>query len=99
MAKFTIFVRFRIGPGQMAAFLPLMIENAETSRRDEPGCERFDVVQPQNDRDTILLYEIYSDRAAFDAHCVSPHFKRFDAATRSMVAEKEVTVLDLLAEP
>lgn len=99
MAKFTILVRFRIADGQMQAFLPLMIENAEASRRDEPGCERFDVVQPQGDRDTILLYEIYTDRAAFDAHCASPHFKHFDTATRSMVAEKEVTVLDLLAEP
>lgn len=99
MAKFTILVRFRIADGEMASFLPLMIDNAEASRRDEPGCERFDVLQPQADRDTILLYEIYTDRAAFDAHCTSPHFKHFDAATKTMVAEKEVTVLDLLAEP
>ncbi|WP_353183192.1 putative quinol monooxygenase [Bosea sp. (in: a-proteobacteria)] len=99
MAKFTILVRFRIGPGQMPAFLPLMLENAEASRRDEPGCERFDVLQPQGQPDAILLYEIYTDRAAFDAHCASPHFKAFDGATQSMVVEKEVTVLDLLAEP
>lgn len=99
MAQFTILVRFRIADGQMASFLPLMIENAEASRRDEPGCQRFDVLQPETDRDGILLYEIYRDRAAFDAHCASPHFKHFDAATKSMVAEKEVTVLDLLAEP
>lgn len=99
MTKFTILVRFRIKPGQMPAFLPLMLENAQASRRDEPGCERFDVLRPQDDRDAILLYEIYADRAAFDAHCASPHFKHFDSATRSMVAEKQVTVLDLLAEP
>lgn len=99
MAKFTILVRFRIGSGRMPAFLPLMLENAEASRRDEPGCERFDVLQPQGDPDTVLLYEIYTDRAAFDAHCVSPHFKRFDAEAKEMVVEKEVTVLELLAEP
>lgn len=99
MAKFTILVRFRIASGRMPAFLPLMLENAQASRRDEPGCERFDVLERHDDRDTILLYEIYTDRAAFDAHCASPHFKRFDAATKDMVAEKEVTVLDLLVEP
>ncbi|CAH1690490.1 Quinol monooxygenase YgiN [Hyphomicrobiales bacterium] len=99
MAKFTILVRFRITDGRMSAFLPLMIENAEASRRDEPGCERFDVLQPDGAKDMVLLYEIYSDRAAFDAHCASPHFKHFDVSTKSMVAEKEVTVLDLLAEP
>ena len=99
MAQFTILVRFRIADGQLATFLPLMIENAQASRREEPGCERFDVLQPGDEKDCILLYEIYRDRAAFDAHCVSPHFKRFDAATKSMVAEKQVTVLQLLAEP
>ena len=99
MAQFTILVRFRIADGQLAAFLPLMIENAQASRREEPGCERFDVLQPEDEKDCILLYEIYRDRAAFDAHCVSPHFKSFDAATKSMVAEKQVTVLQLLAEP
>jgi autoinducer 2-degrading protein len=99
MAKFTILVRFRIGDGHMADFLPLIMENAGASRRDEPGCERFDVLQPNGEKDCILLYEIYRDRAAFDAHCLSPHFKRFDAASKAMVAEKQVTVLDLLAEP
>lgn len=94
---FIILVRFRVAEGKMEDFLPLMIENANASLRDEPGCERFDVLQPEDAKDCILLYEIYRDRAAFDDHCVSPHFKRFDTAIRPMVAEKHVTVLDLLA--
>ncbi|SEG68552.1 putative quinol monooxygenase [Bosea lathyri] len=98
MARFTILVRFRVFDGQMAIFLPLMIENAEASRRDEPGCERFDVLRPDDQPDCILLYEIYRDRAAFDEHCASAHFQRFDSATKALVAEKQVTVLDLLAE-
>lgn len=98
MARYTILVRFRIANGQMASFMPLMIENAEASRRDEPGCERFDVLQPADEKDSILLYEIYRDRAAFDEHCTSAHFKRFDAAAKALIAEKQVTVLDLLAE-
>jgi len=97
MAQFPILVRFTIADGKMADFLPLMIENAEASLRDEPGCERFDVLRPAQEKDCILLYEIYRDRAAFEEHCVSAHFKRFDAATKAMIAEKQVTVLDLLA--
>jgi quinol monooxygenase YgiN len=98
MARFTILVRFRIADGNMATFMPLMIENAEASRREEPGCERFDVLRPGDEKDCILLYEIYRDRAAFDEHCASAHFKHFDAATKNLIAEKQVTVLDLLAE-
>lgn len=97
MARFTILVRFRIADGHMATFMPLMIENAEASQREEPGCERFDVLQPADERDCILLYEIYRDRAAFDEHCASAHFKHFDAATKTLIVEKQVTVLDLLA--
>ncbi len=98
MARFTILVRFRIVDGHMATFLPLITENAEASRRDEPGCERFDVLRPDEQPDCILLYEIYRDRAAFAEHCASVHFKRFDAATKTLVAEKQVTILDLVRE-
>ena len=98
MARFTILVRFRIADRHMPSFMPLMIENAAASRREEPGCERFDVLQPDDEKDCVLLYEIYRDRAAFDAHCASAHFKHFDAATKAMITDKQVTVLDLLVE-
>lgn len=97
--RFTILVSFDIVQGGLDAFLPLMRENAEASRREEPGCERFDVLAVPGESGRILLYEIYRDRAAFDAHCASAHFKRFDAATAHLVAAKSVTVLDLLAAP
>ena len=38
----------------------------------------------------VLLYEIYTDRAAFDAHLASPHFLAFDTATRDIVTKKTV---------
>lgn len=97
--RFTIIVTFDMPEANLAAFLPLMLENAETSRRVEPGCERFDVLRVPALPGRIVLYEIYRDRAAFDAHCMSDHFKRFDAATTHLVTAKEVTVLDLLAQP
>lgn len=98
MSRFSILVRFGIAEENMAAFLPLMLENAAASLRDEPGCERFDVLRPKGEADSILLYEIYTDKQAFDAHLASPHFARFDAATTHLVQEKQVTVLELLAE-
>lgn len=95
MSKFTILVQFVIAPGEMGAFLPLMLTNARTSLREEEGCERFDVLQPEGEPDRIVLYEIYRDRAAFDVHAASAHFKEFDAATKDLVRSKVVTVLNL----
>ena len=54
-----------------------MLENAQGSVNDEPGCLRFDVVQDANDENRIWLYEVYKDEAAFQAHTQTPHFIKF----------------------
>jgi quinol monooxygenase YgiN len=40
-----------------------------------------------------VLYEIYDDAVAFDAHLRSDHYARFAAATEHMVTMKTVTRL------
>ncbi|MCV2888793.1 antibiotic biosynthesis monooxygenase [Ruegeria sp. XHP0148] len=84
---FAVTVSFRIHPERMAAFLPLMIENARASRDLEPGCRQFDICR---DGGEIFLYEIYDDRRAFDAHLASAHYRTFDVAVADMVVEKTV---------
>jgi quinol monooxygenase YgiN len=49
---------------------------AEDSRRD-PGHVRFDVVQQTNRPNHFTVVEAWRDRAAFDAHGMAPHVKRF----------------------
>jgi quinol monooxygenase YgiN len=88
---FAVVVTFTLSPGQMADFLPLMIENAQTSLRDEEGCHQFDVATDPDKPEEIFLYEIYSDAEAFAQHLATAHFKRFDAATREMIAAKSIT--------
>lgn len=90
---YAVTVTFDIEPGQIGAFLPLMLDNARASRRDEPGCQQFDVCQEGN---RVFLYEIYDDRAAFEAHMRTRHFKAFDAAVADMVAAKEVAVFGVV---
>lgn len=89
---YALCVTFRLHPGRLADFLPLMVENARTSRAGERGCRAFDVAVPEAAPDKVVLWEVYDDRAAFDAHLASAHFKAFDAATTAMVASKAVEV-------
>ena len=98
MSPFVIVVEFRIHPGKMTAFRRLMDENARTSCRDEPGCRRFDVLGSPKDPDFILLYEIYDDRAAFDAHVKTGHFLSFNSESAPLVANKVVKEFDLVCE-
>jgi len=60
--------------------------------RDEPGCRQFDVVTPVGSVDRVVLYEIYDDAAAFEAHKRTRHFAVFDGGSASLVAEKVVTL-------
>ena len=87
---YAVVVTFQIKQGQMPAFLPLMQENAATSRTQEAGCHRFDVCTDPERPDEVFLYELYSDRTAFDAHLGSAHFKNFDAKVAPMIGTKDV---------
>lgn len=87
---FAVTVTFQIAHNRMAAFMPLMIENAQTSLAREAGCHRFDVATDPARPNEVFLYELYEDRAAFDAHMQTEHFLQFDRASADMVEGKEV---------
>lgn len=91
---FAITVTFDLAAGQRDRFLDLVRKNAATSVEVEPGCHRFDVLVPEED-DRVVLYEIYADRAAFDAHVATDHFKTFDRETKDLVKAKTVTAFAL----
>lgn len=95
---YAVCVTFTTHPGRMAAFLPLMRAQAETSLAREPGCHRFDICTAADAPDTLFLYELYSCRAAFDAHLASAHFRAFDASVAGLVAAKEVRLFDTVLE-
>ncbi len=88
---YAVTVTFHIRPARMEEFLALMTTNARTSRENEPGCLQFDICRSDN---RVFLYELYDDRAAFDAHLASTHFKAFDAAVAEMIEDKQVAVFD-----
>ena len=87
---YVVTVEFTIDPAQFEQFLPLMLDNARRSREDEPGCRQFDVSVDDAQPGFVFLYELYDDRAAFDAHLASPHFVSFAAATQAMVTDRVI---------
>ena len=91
--RYAITVRFALHEAARERFLALIEQNAATSVREEPGCLQFDVLTPLAGPDSksyVLLYEIYTDRAALDAHVKTQHFQAFDVASRDLVARKDV---------
>jgi quinol monooxygenase YgiN len=46
------------------------------------------VVRPEGESDAVVFYEVYDDRAAFDAHLGTPHLARFREAFPLLVVEQ-----------
>lgn len=91
---FVVCVSFKINPAKAETFRELMLRQAQNSLSLEEGCLRFDVCDNVQSPDTVFLYEIYADAAAFKLHLESAHFKTFDAEVQSMVVEKVVHTYD-----
>jgi autoinducer 2-degrading protein len=98
MKGYVILVDFLLKPGSKAEFRRAIDVNAQASCATERGCSQFDVVEPRDDPDRIILYEIYDDRAAFEEHLKTPHLAAFEAASNHLVTKKTVIAGDLVCE-
>lgn len=85
---FVVIAEFQVKPGKLAAFLDAARDDAKHSVADEPGCRQFDVICPQGSDDTVVFFEVYDNRAAFDAHLETPHLGRFREAFPPLIVEE-----------
>ena len=87
---FVVTVRFQIKPGQEDGFHAAILDQARNSLRLELDCHQFDVCRSPDSAGQILLYEVYTDAAAFDAHQKTDHFASFGDRVADMVEDKTV---------
>ena len=85
---FVLQVNLRIKPENVDAFMKKALENAREARK-EPGCKQFDVLVDPKDATRVMLYEIYNDEKAFEAHQATPHFKKYVAEAVPLLASRE----------
>jgi (4S)-4-hydroxy-5-phosphonooxypentane-2,3-dione isomerase len=86
--SFALVVNIRINPENVDAFMQRLKENASAARK-EPGCRQFDVLVDPKDRTKAMLYEVYDDEKAFEAHQQTPHFKKYLAEAVPLLASRE----------
>ena len=86
--SFVLVVNIRIKPENVDKWLPMALENMRAARK-EPGCRQFEVLVDPKDRTKVMLYEIYDDEKAFEAHQATPHFKKYLAEAVPLLASRE----------
>jgi quinol monooxygenase YgiN len=88
---FVLVVNIKIKPENVERFMQALQANARAARK-EPGCRQFDVLVDPNDKMKVMLYEVYNDESAFDAHQQTPHFKKYLAEAVPLLASRERSV-------
>ena len=73
--SFVLVVRMKAKAGEEEHAAEVARELAAASR-EEPGCEAYVPCRDPEDARSILIFEQYRDKAAFEEHGASEHFQR-----------------------
>jgi quinol monooxygenase YgiN len=91
---FALVVRFTVRPGSEAAFDDLIASTTAGIRTHEPGTLVYACHTVEGSPRERIFYELYADRAAFEAHEAQEHTRHFLAARKPLL---ESTVVDFLS--
>jgi quinol monooxygenase YgiN len=86
--SFVLQVNIRIKPENVDNFMRRALENGKAARTTEPGCKQFDILVDPNDKTKVMLYEVYTDEKAFEAHLRTPHFRKYLAEAVPLLADR-----------
>lgn len=70
----VVVARWQVAKEKVAVVMELLAE-LQVHSRAEPGNESYDIYVDPNDSTRILLYEVYADQRALEAHRKSTHFE------------------------
>ena len=85
---FVLQVAITIKPENVERWIPMALENAREARK-EPGCRQFEALVDPSDKTKVMLFEVYNDEKAFEAHQQTPHFKKYLAEAVPLLASRE----------
>ena len=93
---FVVVVEFTVRTEYVEAFLTRVSQQARDSLKLEVDCHVFDVCVCSETKNHVLLYEVYSDKAAFDVHLASAHFRNLSEAVQEWVSSKQLSTFEKL---
>jgi quinol monooxygenase YgiN len=84
MTKFAIVATIKTVPGKRSEYLTHLKAHARRCLATEPGTLKFEILVPQKEDDTIMLYEVYASSEAFEAHWTGPSMQQAKQDTTAL---------------
>ena len=100
--RYVRVAELEIDLAQADAFATAIREVGQASVRSEDGCLALYAVAERQDPGRVRVLEIYRDPSAYQAHLLTPHFKKFREATDTMVKSRrliDATPISLATRP
>ena len=82
--------RITVDPERLAEYLVFATECGRRSMAEEPGVLMMYSMQDKAHPEQITILEIYADRAAYERHIRTPHFRTYKQRSLEMVRKLEL---------
>ncbi|MGW0938392.1 putative quinol monooxygenase [Streptomyces sp. NPDC002666] len=93
---YAVFAHYRCEPADEATVRDALLR-MRGHTRDEPANLTYEVHAQEDTPGGFVLYEVYADRAGFDAHAATDHFAELIVRTvRPLLTDRTVTFAERL---
>jgi len=89
--------KIQVDPAQLEQYNAALKEQMAAAIKAEPGVLTYYAVADKADPSHITILEIYADTAAYQAHILTPHFKKYKAMVQNMIKKLELVDVNLIA--
>ncbi|MBL28167.1 MAG: antibiotic biosynthesis monooxygenase [Rhodospirillaceae bacterium] len=84
---YVVTVEFDVIKGKEAEFRAVALKQSVDSL-EEDGCTCFDIGVSDEDPYKYIFYEVYHDRAAFEAHLKTPYLEAFRKKSAELTSSR-----------
>jgi len=85
MSDLAVVATMVLTPGVRDRFVVHLAEHRRRCLAQEPGTLAFEILVPHDAPDTVMLYEVYTDEAAFEAHMTGASIEIMRQSTEGML--------------
>jgi autoinducer 2-degrading protein len=101
MANLALIVEYETHPGNEAVFLEAMRAHAKACLAEEPGCLRFEVLQPTGENgkavpNRFMANELFAGHEALAAHRATPRWQALAERFKVLLASRRPVLCEIV---
>jgi (4S)-4-hydroxy-5-phosphonooxypentane-2,3-dione isomerase len=101
MERLSLIVEYETRPETLSEFVEIMRAHAKACLVEEPGCLRFEVLRPLNERgdpvaNRVMANELFADQAALTHHRATPRWQALNEKFKVLLIDRRPVLSRIL---